>query len=703
MTIWISGTGRLLKSVSNSTPSQPSAEGSDGIVLGFTPIQRVGALLIGILLLLMGYQVVQLAAERESTLRSIVDSDDVTGNVFFTQRESLVLVVDVERWMSGLETKRNVLIRRALLAQRLNVRDSDGVTNGERAHPEYLSALARIDSCVASAPDGLLPFGAQGLVRARCGDALDVLVFEARQLAIDISREGDQRLRSLVDDTETNRRNLVFRIAVLLAALAAVASYLGISRTRAIRRARSAVLSDARRLSEASLSLRRLESEMNNRIARETLLRAEDQRLDSAARMIATELRRATTVRHVVERLASGLEYLLKTDLIYIQVFGKGRESDVGCLIRDGRVSVIDSSQFGVDRDVADEIVQIVDQLEREGNTKVFKSTDVLRATSPALTAIIGRLSIPENSFVVGIREGNEVIGFVLVGREDLRSWNSNELGAVQNVVANSANAVGAIRSLELIREVRKTETVVSELRELDRMKNEFISNVNHELRTPLTSIIGYLEIIGDSTAGIPEETLAYLATVRRNADRLLELIENLLVVSRAEDPRNAVKKEDVDFAQIVDEVVGMVRNKDPQSRVKIEYDRGNAHAVMQGDRLRLTQIVVNLVTNAVKFSRDNSTVKVDIRIDQQMSDDAHVELRVVDSGIGIPADEIPHLFERFFRGSNAEKALIPGTGLGLPIVKQFVEDHQGTISVDSTENVGTTVTVRLPLVAQVR
>lgn len=693
----------MLKSVSNSTPSQPSAEDGDGIVLGFTPIQRAGALLIGILLLLMGYQVVQLAAERESTLRSIVDSDDVTGNVFFTQRESLVLVVDVERWMSGLETKRNVLIRRALLAQRLNVRDSDGVTNGERAHPEYLSALARIDSCVASAPDGLLPFGAQGLVRARCGDALDVLVFEARQLAIDISREGDQRLRSLVDDTETNRRNLVFRIAVLLAALAAVASYLGISRTRAIRRARSAVLSDARRLSEASLSLRRLESEMNSRIARETLLRAEDQRLDSAARMIATELRRATTVRHVVERLASGLEYLLKTDLIYIQVFGKGRESDVGCLIRDGRVSVIDSSQFGVDREVADEIVQIVDQLEREGNTKVFKSTDVLRATSPALTAIIGRLSIPENSFVVGIREGNEVIGFVLVGREDLRSWNSNELGAVQNVVANSANAVGAIRSLELIREVRKTETVVSELRELDRMKNEFISNVNHELRTPLTSIIGYLEIIGDSTAGIPEETLAYLATVRRNADRLLELIENLLVVSRAEDPRNAVKKEDVDFAQIVDEVVGMVRNKDPQSRVKIEYDRGNAHAVMQGDRLRLTQIVVNLVTNAVKFSRDNSTVKVDVRIDQQMSDDAYVELRVVDSGIGIPADEIPHLFERFFRGSNAEKALIPGTGLGLPIVKQFIEDHQGTISVDSTENVGTTVTVRLPLVAQVR
>lgn len=693
----------MLKSVSNSTPSQPNAEHGDGIVLGFTPIQRAGALLIGILLLLMGYQVVQLATERESTLRSIVDSDDVTGNVFFTQRESLVLVVDIERWMSGLETKRNVLIRRALLAQRLNVRDSDGVTNGERAHPEYLSALARIDSCVASAPDGLLPFGAQGLVRARCGDALDVLVFEARQLAIDISREGDQRLRSLVDDTETNRRNLVFRIAVLLAALTAVASYLGISRTRAIRRARSAVLSDARRLSEASLSLRRLESEMNSRIARETLLRAEDQRLDSAARMIATELRRATTVRHVVERLASGLEYLLKIDLIYIQVFGKGRESDVGCLVRDGRVSVIDSSQFGVDRDVADEIVRIVDQLEREENTKVFKSTDVLRATSPALTAIIGRLSIPENSFVVGIREGNEVIGFVLVGREDLRSWNSNELGAVQNVVANSANAVSAIRSLELIREVRKTETVVSELRELDRMKNEFISNVNHELRTPLTSIIGYLEIIGDSTAGIPEETLAYLATVRRNADRLLELIENLLVVSRAEDPRNAVKKEDVDFAQIVDEVVGMVRNKDPQSRVKIEYDRGNAHAVMQGDRLRLTQLVVNLVTNAVKFSRDNSTVKVDVRVDQQMSDDAYVELRVVDSGIGIPADEIPRLFERFYRGSNAEKALIPGTGLGLAIVKQFVEDHQGTISVDSTENVGTTVTVRLPLVAQVR
>lgn len=689
--------------MSNNSPRKPDDEPGDGVVLGFTPIQRAGALLIGILLLLMGFQVVQLAAERESTLRSIVDSDDVTGNVFFTQRESLVLVVDVERWMSGLETKRNVLIRRALLAQRLNVKDSDGVTNGERAHPEYLAALDRIDSCVTSAPDGLLPLGARSLVRSRCGDALDVLVFEARQLAIDISREGDQRLRNLVDDTETNRRNLVTRIAVLLLAIAAVSAYLGISRTRAIRQARTAVLGDARGLSEARLSLRRLENDLNSRIARETLLRAEDQRLDSAARMVTTELRRATTVRQVVERLASGLEYLLKTDLIYIQIFGKGQESDVGCLVRDGRVSVIDSSQFGVDRDVADEIVRIVDQLEREGNTKIFKSEDVLRATSPALTAIIGRLSIPENSFVVGIREGSEVIGLVLVGREDLRSWNSNELGAVQNVVGNSANAVGAIRSLELVREVRKSETIVSELRELDRMKNEFISNVNHELRTPLTSIIGYLDIISDSASDVPEETLAYLATVRRNADRLLELIENLLVVSRAEDPRNVAKKENLDFAQIVEDAVEMVRTKDPLSTVKIEFEKSTSQAVIQGDRLRLTQIVVNLVTNAVKFSRVNSIVRVGLQIDQQSSDGANVELRVADSGIGIPADEIPNLFERFFRGSNAERALIPGTGLGLPIVKQFVEDHQGTISVDSTENVGTTVIVRLPLVALVR
>lgn len=666
--------------------------------MGFTRIQRVGAVFIGILLLLVGLQAFWLAEDREVTLRSIAGSDDVTGNIFFTQRESLVLSINVERWMSGFETKRNVLIRRALLAQRLNVRDEEGVSNGSRAHPEYLSALATIDGCLASAPDGLLPLEFQTQTRSRCGNAVDVLVFESRQLAIEISGRGDERVRTIIAQADSRQRNLVTRVAVLLLSIAVVGSFLGYSRARTIRRARVAVLDDERRLSEANVSLQHLESEMNERIREETALREENQRLDSAVLMVTTQLRSSMTTRQVVEKLASGLDHLVKTDLIYILIFGRGRESDVSCLVRGGRSEFIDTSQFGVDGRISNEIVRILDDIGNQENRGILKGSDILRESTPALAAILHQLSMPDNSIVFGIREGNEVSGAVLVGRNNLLSWSSNELGAIQNVVANAANAVGAIHSSDLVREVRKTELVVSELREIDRLKDEFISNVNHELRTPLTSIIGYLDIILDSASDIPEETLTYLDTVRRNADRLLVLIEDLLLTSRAEDPRNILKKEELDFTLVVADAVEMLKKRDPHSTVSIEYESDTPQIRMQGDRTHLTQVIVNLVTNAVKFSRPRSAVRVETRVVHQSSDGAHVELLVSDSGIGIPAAEVPRLFQRFFRGSNAEKELIPGTGLGLPIVKQFVENHGGTISIDSTENVGTTVTVRLPL-----
>ncbi|MFZ8936568.1 MAG: sensor histidine kinase, partial [Ilumatobacteraceae bacterium] len=119
----------------------------------------------------------------------------------------------------------------------------------------------------------------------------------------------------------------------------------------------------------------------------------------------------------------------------------------------------------------------------------------------------------------------------------------------------------------------------------------------------------------------------------------------------------------------------------------------------MIGDQLRLEQIVINLVSNAVKFSKGYSTVFVTLRRLPSKPDGAcEAELTIKDSGIGIPANEITDLFNRFFRASNATKALIPGTGLGLSIVKKFVEDHKGEISINSVVGQGTTVSVRLPL-----
>jgi len=284
-----------------------------------------------------------------------------------------------------------------------------------------------------------------------------------------------------------------------------------------------------------------------------------------------------------------------------------------------------------------------------------------------------------------------------------VREWQANEVAALQNSVSQAANAIGALRSTALVRQVRENQQVVSELRQLDRLKDEFTANVNHELRTPLTSIIGYLEVISSDSAELSPTTKKYLSTVRRNADRLLELIERLLVVSRSATEGEAQKADDVDFAEIVVESVRTVREKHPANSVNVTTDIAPGSFVMSGDRLRLEQIVLNVVGNAVKFSGNSQVVSVKLRhaLDEFGKPFA-AELVVEDSGIGIPANEIPHLFSRFFRASNAEKALVPGTGLGLSIVKKFVEDHNGSIAVDSVIGEGTTVTVRLPLSHQI-
>lgn len=608
------------------------------------------------------------------------------------------MAVDYERWMSGNETKRKVLIRRALLGQRLGVKDTDGFTNAERAHPEYLEALEVVDGCLEKAPDGFLSEADQNLIRTECGEALDVLVFEARQLAIDISNAGDGRLREIIESDRKDRRDQLGWILVTIGLLGAAGAYLGVSRARDLRRMRLEIRNDQKILGQSQRALSIVESELHSRVSRENLRRAEDQRLDSAVRMIATDLRRVTSPKQIVERLASGLEYATGADLVYVHLFALNEFPDIGCLARSGSLSTVRPSDVGIDRDLSLEMLSQVEKMWLESEATVLRVDEFAADLSKNMIDTIARLDLPNQSFLVAMGEGKSVVGFVIVGRAGETAWQSYELVATQNAVAHATNAVAALRSMDLVKEVRQSQQVVEEMRELDRLKNEFISNVNHELRTPLTSIIGYLDVIASDDSDLPADTVEFLNIVRRNADRLLELIENLLVVSRSGDPNAMTKMESVDFGQLVQETVETIRAKDPDTSVIIETQVDKSLVPMVGDRLRLEQVVVNLVTNAIKFSRDYSKVVVRVEMLQGGSGtQSEVVLTVADSGIGIPEDEVPKLFDRFFRASNAEKALIPGTGLGLPIVKQFVDDHHGSIEVKSTLNVGTTMTVRLP------
>jgi signal transduction histidine kinase len=228
-------------------------------------------------------------------------------------------------------------------------------------------------------------------------------------------------------------------------------------------------------------------------------------------------------------------------------------------------------------------------------------------------------------------------------------------------------------------------------LRELDRLKDDFVALVSHELRTPLTSITGYLELVLDDPE-LADENRRFLDVVDRNADRLLRLVSDLLLVAQIESGKLTLDLDDVDLAALAAESVEVLRPAADARDVRIVLDLADVPA-LRGDAPRLGQLLDNLVSNAVKFTEDGGRVVVAL---ERSGED--VVLSVSDTGIGIPAAEQRRLFDRFFRASSAQARAIDGTGLGLTIARAIVEAHGGEVGLESVEGEGTTFRVRLPV-----
>ena len=231
-------------------------------------------------------------------------------------------------------------------------------------------------------------------------------------------------------------------------------------------------------------------------------------------------------------------------------------------------------------------------------------------------------------------------------------------------------------------------------LREVDRMKDDFVSLVSHELRTPLTSIRGYLELLMDEGGELTPEQLRFLKVVDRNSHRLLELVGALLIHAQVDAGKVAREPQEVDRAAVGWESLEGSRPIAEAKQIELSENVGDVPALV-GDRARLAQVLDNLVSNALKFTPSGGRVTVSL----EATDDS-VLLEVDDNGIGIAAEEQSRLFERFFRSSTATENAIPGTGLGLTITKAIVERHGGKIAIESVERKGTTVRVDLPLEA---
>jgi PAS domain S-box-containing protein len=227
--------------------------------------------------------------------------------------------------------------------------------------------------------------------------------------------------------------------------------------------------------------------------------------------------------------------------------------------------------------------------------------------------------------------------------------------------------------------------------KELERMRDAFVATVSHELRTPLTSISGFLEMLQDEEHGIGESGRMYLDVIRRSTERLHHLVEDLLLVAQIEAKRVDLRLEPVDLWAIAERSIDAARPWASEKEVRILLV-ANGMAEIQGDERRLGQVIDNLVSNAVKFSREGGTVRVAVDHDGKTA-----RVVVADSGIGIPAEEQGHVFSRFYRARTAHDLAVPGTGLGLAITRALVDQHGGTIDLESREGEGTTVTVTLP------
>lgn len=240
-------------------------------------------------------------------------------------------------------------------------------------------------------------------------------------------------------------------------------------------------------------------------------------------------------------------------------------------------------------------------------------------------------------------------------------------------------------------------EQVVTQLRRLDRAKDDFVSTVSHELRTPLTSIAGYVELFEDGFAGdlVPQQR-AMLGAVSRNVGRLRSLIEDLLTLSLVEADAFHTTFDLVDLARVASEAARDVEPTAVRAHVRIQQRVPERAVLVRGDAGQLQRATLNLLSNGVKFSRPGSEVLV--RVTER---DGQAVLSVVDHGIGIPRDELPTVGTRFYRASNAVESEITGTGLGLRIVQTIAHNHGGRLELRSEEGHGTTTHLVVPLAGE--
>ncbi len=239
-----------------------------------------------------------------------------------------------------------------------------------------------------------------------------------------------------------------------------------------------------------------------------------------------------------------------------------------------------------------------------------------------------------------------------------------------------------------------RDETVVmvhdiTEMKNIEKVKRDFVVNVSHELRTPLAAIKGFAETLEDD---VSEDARRYVEVIKRNTDRLIYIIEDLLVLSELEEKGHEMTVEGVDLTRVIEHVARIFHQRLEQKNLTLDVSMSNELPLIKGDMFRLEQLFINLIDNAVKYT-DKGGIMLAV-----IPREASVEIVVEDTGIGIRKEHLARIFERFYVVDKGRAKKLGGTGLGLSIVKHIVLLHRGEIQVESILGMGTKFIVTLPV-----
>jgi two-component system, OmpR family, phosphate regulon sensor histidine kinase PhoR len=252
---------------------------------------------------------------------------------------------------------------------------------------------------------------------------------------------------------------------------------------------------------------------------------------------------------------------------------------------------------------------------------------------------------------------------------------------------------ISAIQGLPA--EQRKTMLVfhdVTRLKNLEKMRVDFVANVSHEIKTPLTNIIGFVETLQEGALEDPKTSQRFLATIRDNALRLNRLVNDLLTLSNIELGETKLHLEAVNLKEVLDSILTMTEARVEEKRLRLVQNIPVDLPLIQADRDRFSQILINILDNAFKFTPEGGSIAIETAREER-----DIMIRITDSGIGIPQNEIPKLGQRFYRVDKARSRQLGGTGLGLSIVKHLMAAHGGRMQIESFPGKGTAVSLYFP------